>query len=339
MAHELETNEQGQARMFYAGQAPWHGLGKRVESEVTSEEALKLAQLDWEVEKRPIFTRGTAEIDGIPVIGEEIDTHQAIFRKQDNKLFGVVGAGYEIIQNHEAMSFLDTLTGEGLAMFHTAGSMFEGRRVFVSCKLPDSIQVGPDQVDKYLVALWGHDGTMAYHIKWTPIRVVCWNTASAAFGIRGGKVQATDCVTIKHTTHWRDKTDEVREILDLTNVYYTRLEECFNKLIATPMNVTEFDGFAKKLYPDEQKKGQDKPIDRSKTREQLKSNWFDGIGLDHPDVKNTRWAAWNAVTEYIDHDRKYYEGKTGGVADIRMNSVIWGQGSQIKKKALDLLAV
>ena len=57
MAHELETNEKGEARMFYAGQTPWHGLGTKVEREVTSAAAMKLAGLDWMVEKNPVFDR------------------------------------------------------------------------------------------------------------------------------------------------------------------------------------------------------------------------------------------------------------------------------------------
>lgn len=27
MPHELEVKKNGEARMFYAGKAPWHGLG------------------------------------------------------------------------------------------------------------------------------------------------------------------------------------------------------------------------------------------------------------------------------------------------------------------------
>ena len=56
MAHELEISKSGDARMFYAGKAPWHGLGMQVEKEVTSGAALRFAQLDWEVEKRPVIS-------------------------------------------------------------------------------------------------------------------------------------------------------------------------------------------------------------------------------------------------------------------------------------------
>jgi len=335
MAHQLEVNEQGEARMFYAGKAPWHGLGTAVEKEITSTAAMKLAGLDWKVEKSPVYAQ-TLRADVLQY--REVSEHKIVMRTEDQAVLGLVGDSYELIQNEEAFGFLDSLVGEGLAMYNTAGSLFGGRRVFCCCKLPDSVQIGPDQVDKYLVAIWGHNGSMAYHIKWTPIRVVCWNTASAAFQIKGGKVQASDCVTLRHTKHWRDHAKEAREVLNLTQLYYKRLEECFQKLIATPLRESDFSKFASKLYPDSENDKGGK-IDRSKQRQALKELFHHGMGNDHPDVKGTRWAAYNAVTEYIDHHKQYYAGKTGGIEDTRMNSVIWGQGADFKKTALDLLAV
>jgi len=337
MAHELEVQENGDARMFYAGKAPWHGLGTKVEKEVTSTAAMKLAGLDWKVEKQPLYVKKYSD-DGEAERYEPFDTHRVVVRTEDRKVLGMVGQWYELIQNEEAVAFLDSLVGEGLAMYNTAGSLFGGRRVFCCCKLPESIQVGPDQVDKYLVAIWGHDGGMAFHIKWTPIRVVCWNTASAAFQIRGGKVEATDSVSIRHTIHWKNHAKEAREILNLTNLYYDRLEECFQKLIKSKFRESDFTRFANKLFPDGvNEKGN--TIDRSWLRDPLRGLFHHGRGNDHTDVKGTRWAAYNAVTEFIDHEKVYYESQYGGVADTRMNQVIWGPGSNIKKRALDLLTV
>lgn len=333
MAHELEIQANGEARMMYAGQAPWHGLGTAVEKELTWEGAIRMAGLDnWRLEKAPIWAGGP--------MGEMLDVpdRKAIVRGMDNKVFGVVTNAYEIIPNEEAGAFLESLVGEGLAMFHTAGSLFGGRRVFVCCKLPGSVQVGPDQIDKYFVAIWGHDGTMAFHIKWTPIRVVCWNTASAAFYIRGGKVNATDSVSIVHRANWKDRAAQAREALELTNVYYSRMEECFRRLLATPFRNSDFTAFTKRLYPDTQK-ANGGVIDRTDVREKLTDLFHHGKGQDHPDVKNTRWAAWNAVTEYVDHHRDIPKGKDGDVSDVRMDSLLWGHGARIKKQALDLLTV
>jgi phage/plasmid-like protein (TIGR03299 family) len=332
--------------MFYAGETPWHRLGTAVEKEVTAAAAIRLAGLDWKVEKRPMFIQGKKQVDGIPVIGNKVPDRFAIVRTEDDRVLGTVGGAYTPIQNEEAFQFLDALVGEGLTMFHTAGSLFGGRRVFVTCKLPDSVQVGPDQVDKYLALATAHDGSMKMHVKWTPIRVVCWNTLSAAFNLDlKGKVRSsdnkhdeTDMVSIMHRPNYKDYLAQAREILHLTDLYYQRLAETFNKLRETKLRDCDWTRFTTRLIPDgESKEG--KKTDRSKVRDQLTFLYRQGAGNDHPDVKGTKWAAYNAVTEYVDHGKEFSDGDNGGAADYRMQSIIWGTGSLMKKKALDMLTV
>ena len=49
MAANVET-------MFYVREKPWHGLGTRVMTAPTSEEALELAGLNWKVVQEPVYT-------------------------------------------------------------------------------------------------------------------------------------------------------------------------------------------------------------------------------------------------------------------------------------------
>ena len=53
MAHELEIVN-GQAQMAYVGDLPWHGLGTKVEADLTPDQFQKVAGLDWDVEKQPL---------------------------------------------------------------------------------------------------------------------------------------------------------------------------------------------------------------------------------------------------------------------------------------------
>jgi hypothetical protein len=54
MAHELEIVN-GKAKMVYAGAVPWHGLGKQISPDLTPDQVLAEAGLDWEVSKVPAF--------------------------------------------------------------------------------------------------------------------------------------------------------------------------------------------------------------------------------------------------------------------------------------------
>lgn len=338
MAHEIEIKKDGSASLFYAGQTPWHGLGQQVEKEVTSAAALRFAQLDWSVEKRPLFFQAGQAM-------EEITDKKAVVRLEDEKILGIVTNSYEPIQNKDAFEFLDALVGEGLAMFHTAGSLFGGKRVFICCKMPKSMKIGPDLVDKYLVAMTSHDGSTALHIKWTPIRVVCNNTMSAAFGIdKRGRVQnLSDAVSIYHTKNYKDRVSEARRLLGLANTYYERIEECFSRLIETPMDSQEFDKFTKKLHPMPQPEGKDQTAYKAvlkmweNKQQKLADVFQNGIGMNNKRVAGTRWAAFNAVTEYIDH-HKTYRGIKWDAKDSRFDSIVYGHGADIKNKALELLA-
>lgn len=338
MAHELEIKKDGSASMFYAGQAPWHGLGVQVEKELTAFSALRMAQLDWTVEKRKVFFSAGKAM-------QEIEDKKAIVRLEDEKILGVVTNAYEPIQNKDAFEFLDGLVGEGLAMFHTAGSLFGGKRIFISCKLPNSFKIGPDKIDKYLVAMTSHDGSTAFHIKWTPIRVVCNNTLSAAFKMNNGKVSAvSDAVSVYHTKNYKDNMTQARQVLDLTNGYYDRIEECFNKLIEAPMDSKDFQKFTKRLMPKPQESAEKDAaafkanITMWENRQaELLKTFETGIGLKVKGVAGTKWAAYNAVTEYVDH-HKNYTGRKNTAEESRMNSIVWGYGAETKKEALALLA-
>ncbi|SFM52248.1 hypothetical protein SAMN03159341_1429 [Paenibacillus sp. 1_12] len=90
--------------MFYVREAPWHGLGKRVEQALNSKEALQEAGLDWTVLQKPIQTEDQMEITG----------YKANIRETDQRVLGVVTDRYKIVQNHEAFAFTDELLGEGV---------------------------------------------------------------------------------------------------------------------------------------------------------------------------------------------------------------------------------
>ena len=89
MAANVET-------MFYTREKPWHGLGIRVAEAPSSEEALRLAGLDWQVKQEPVYTD----------TGEAIPGYKANIRDRDRRVLGVVTDRYKIIQNQEAFACL-----------------------------------------------------------------------------------------------------------------------------------------------------------------------------------------------------------------------------------------
>jgi phage/plasmid-like protein (TIGR03299 family) len=206
MPAEVET-------MFYTREVPWHGLGVRVEETLSSGEALEKSGLNWTVIQRPIMTSNYAPIKG----------YKANIRQIDDKVLGVVTDRYKVVQNHEAFAFTDALLGEGVR-YETAGSLQEGRKIWLLAKLPDKYVMEGEKIEPYLAFSNSHDGSGSIKVCMTPIRVVCQNTLNLALGT---------AKRIWSTVHVGDlayKMSEAHNTLLLAEKYMGHLGAEFNKL-------------------------------------------------------------------------------------------------------------
>ncbi len=309
MGHNL--NEQnGRASMMYVGEVPWHKLGTKLDKPATSAEAVEAAGLGFVVERVPLKT------DPHELF---ITTHFATVRTDTNQVLGVVGSRYLPIQNRDAFTTFDALVGEGEAIYHTAGALGKGERIWILAKLPDHIRVnGNDIVEKFLLLTNSHDGSSAVRVKLTPIRVVCENTLALALG--GIEQEARIC----HIAHAEERLKKAHEILGLTNKLYSELEDIFAGMSAKKMTQTENEEFVKAVFPENPHSiGYN---GRQKVREKVFELIETGKGSEM--TRGTLWGTYNAVTEYVDHCRL-----TTAADSSRLKSIWFGSGNMIKQRA------
>lgn len=297
--------------MFYAGEKPWHGFGKAVDKELTAAEAIEAAGLNWRVEKQPLFLEGGAKVDGA----------FANVRQDTKQVLGVVGSGYTVLQNADAFSFFDAVVEEKAAIYHTAGALGVGEKIWLLAKLPGHIRVKGDDVTEKFVLLWNpHTGHGSAQMMVSPIRVVCQNTLNAA--IRGADNKAS----IRHTANMGDRVKEVRETLGLVNQFFDQFQDAARAMTGIKVSASTFTKYVKAsgLVPDEKTLSP-----RAKNiMEEVSALFETGMGTNLPGVKGTAWGAYNAVVEYVDHKR-------GGDED-RANSLLFGSGAKIKQRAFEL---
>jgi phage/plasmid-like protein (TIGR03299 family) len=302
---------------------------------VSAGACMKLAGLDTECEKRPIYIQGKNEVDGIPVIGSQVEGKYAVVRTDDEKVLGVVGESYNIIQNRECFDFLDSIVGEGQALYHTAGSLFGGTRIFITLRLPNDCVVGDEPIQRYVLLATSHDGSMALTARMTGVRVVCANTLAVAVGR-----ETQQCITIRHTQSYKDKVAEARRVLGLADLYYQHMEREFNKMLDATMRESDLSRFVNQLFPDT-KKAKDGNLIAStattKKRDRIKELAHAGRGNEA--VAGTRWSAFQAITEFVTHERTPNTSPGKAQDDVRFNSMMFGSGSQLEQKAFDLLKV
>lgn len=171
MAHEVES-------MAWAHEVPWHGLGNRVEGNITCDEMLVAAGLDWTVEQVPCFV----EIDG-QKIGVE---RKALIRSSDKKILTVTGNNWRPFQNKDMMNFFRDWTRAGGCTLETAGSLHGGKVVWALARVSAGFTIsGGDSVKAYVLLVSPHEVGKASTARGTGIRVVCANTLAMAGGVAG----------------------------------------------------------------------------------------------------------------------------------------------------------
>ena len=305
-----------------------------INNPLTAQEAIEQCGLDWEVETRPVFQYGSSQYNPTYERNVIIPGKRAIVRTDTEEAFAVMGNGYLPVQNREAFSFFDSVIAQGEAIYDSAGSFFGGRKVWILAKLPGDIAISDaDKIGKYILLSNSHDGSSALRMKFTPIRIVCSNTLAIALSGRSG-------FYAKHTRNVMGREAEAREILGLAESYYDIFARQVDRLVNTRMTVIEVQEYLQTLY------NFNKEVSYGEQDYRVTRAYEDTLDLlNHPTnrtggMEGTQWAAYNAVTYYIDHERKVQgEGELSVFEqeDKRRDSSWFGRGEGIRQKAYDLL--
>lgn len=266
-------------------EVPWHRLGKVTGELMTAQRALDESDLDFDPIKAPTFIRLP---DGRLVENKE---SFAIVRSTDLKVIGPkVGARYKPVAPRDSLSMMDTLVDDGSAKYESFGTLNNGRRLFATMRIPDSIQVGgEDAVDVYLTLLDSYDGTSPLMVLVAPVVVVCTNTARMALG------SALRQWNLRHTQSIDGKIAQARESLGLTYKYMEAFDLAANAMVEVPVSMSEAERLIREVFPGDAAEGSL----FSETQSEVLA-LFQGSPNITDAVRNTQWGVYNAITEYAD---------------------------------------
>jgi phage/plasmid-like protein (TIGR03299 family) len=186
--------------------------------------------------------------------------------------------------------------GEGAAIYHTAGALGNGERVWMLAKLPDDIQVADGDIsNKYLLLSNSHDGRSSVQVKFTPVRVVCNNTLVQALG-------SGETIRVSHTSDLKNRLDIARQNLLLINTRYTAIESTFRDMLRVKMDDTRLAAYLKLVFPEPHDPKDERAAEHVwKIRKSATFLFVNGKGNRLRAVAGTLWAAYNGVAEMIDH--------------------------------------
>lgn len=291
---------------------PWQHLGHQTKAK-TAKTALKQAGLDWTVSLRPA---GYLDSNGK---WQEAEDRRYVVRDDTDDFLGEVSKTYTPLQNVDAFEFFDEVITTGDVEYDTVGSLSDGRSVWLTARVPEPLMInGIDPVELYLLLRNSHDGSSSVNLAITPVRVWCQNTIVMALR------RAVDRWNVRHVVGVEDRVQEAQQALGLTFKFAEQFEEQATELAQLPMSNNEFDSFIGKLS---------KELDLGeRADEQLKERtttiFHESSNLEN--VRGTRWAAFNSVTDYYEWDRPR--------TDNARLKVSWGEYARgVQQTALRLL--
>ncbi len=335
-------------RSFYSlRENAWHNLGQVVERPVGDNEALKLAGLDWTVDLVPL-----CRTDMTP-----IESHVAAVRGDNRVTLGVVGKNYCPVQNHELFAWMRGLEAIGETMIETAGALMDGSTVWVQARIKDlHFDINGDEHQGYLSLTNGHCANRLLMLTATDTRQVCNNTTRMIVGQRRDGTLATG-FDLRHSSKILANLDAIKDMYVQTSKAWKTTEEALRLMASAPLTdekinrlfiepwiqkpvTAEAKAEAEAVAEaDEKDRANVIRLEREKRlREILASPTCQQNG-----TKDTVYAAYNAVTEFLEHDAPA-RGKAGltGAAQVRaqrtsrFESNLDGRADEVKGKALKL---
>lgn len=267
----------------------------------SAEEALERSGLAWDVEQVPLVTGN----------GLDVSSHRAIIRSDIQKVIGVVGKDYAIIQNTSAFAFFDVIAERHGASYEFAGVIKEGRKLFLQAKLGKSFDAVPgDKVDCYVTMVTSHDGSSSLRAFLTPIRLFCQNQL-----IRAIK-NATTNVVLKHTSNVNERLQDALRVFKVSTDGFAIFQEKAKYLARKLVDKRMVEKFLKEII-------EETGSTRSENQKTAIRNLFEnGRG----NTGKTAWHLYNAATEFVDHMRTNDPEKA-------LESSMFGSGSLLKERA------
>jgi len=314
MSHNVET-------MAYAGELPWHGLGVPVSNDMSAYEMMEAAQLNWSVKKQPMYFMPNEDNSNWVnnSTGVLVEDKMLLIREEDNKQLDVVGKNWHPVQNQEAFDFFYDWVEEGKMEMHTAGSLSNGKIVWILAKVNETFEVVKDDVvESYMLFTNPHSFGTSLNVRFTPIRVVCNNTLQLALGSNNNGIR------LDHTKKFDPHV--VRDALGLATNSMIEYSNQAKHLVNKMSTKESRDEYFSKLFPMTHYEEEVKGYVRSKKAayaNRLHNNGTPGAGL----VKDSWWDTFNTVTYMYDH-------KLGKSNASRVKSSWYGDASKSKQEAL-----
>jgi len=297
------------------GMVPWHGIGAVLDGVLTSAEAIREARLTWTVRQTGVYSETNRKT---PIPG-----YVANVRSDTNEVLGIVSERYKVAQNKDVFAFADELVGNRRmkCTYETAGSLFNGRRVFLLVNMPKR-SIVEDEYQPYLCLSNAHDGSACLQVFLTGIRVVCNNTLTAALHTAKRKI------SIRHLSIMEQRKEEAVNAMGAASKYFHDLEIFASQLAGKKVNIVKV---LDRLFP----ASRDMSLRQLVSNKEVKSVIQNILKTkdDLQNIKGTAWGVYSAISDYRSNAEPKRKTKT--YEEARMARFI--DGDPVMQQAQEII--
>jgi phage/plasmid-like protein (TIGR03299 family) len=308
--------------MAYTGETPWHQLGNQLPAKQSIEVWAQKAGMDWQIRETPV--RYMADQAGALGSIMSFDEQKVLYRSDTKTALSVVSSRYQVVQPKAVLEFYRDLSEISGFELETAGVLKEGKKFWALARTGKSASLkGNDVVNGYLLLATSCDGTLATTATPTTVRVVCNNTLAIALN------GASSAIKVPHSTSF--DAQAVKKQLGIAvsqwDSFIYRMKTLSERKVKSHESMNYF---LKVLCQTDSHVDPAQGLANERALKKVQALYDgQGKGADLLSANGTAWGLLNAVTEFVDHERKAKN------SDFRLDSAWFGQGASLKQRALD----
>ena len=272
--------------------------------------------LNWDVIERNIYRHIQDKFY------EPIDSHKIIERSDTNESLGVVGAGYQTIQNSQIWDALNESLAGIEYKITNVGHLKNGGKIFIQAEVGDGFAINGDKFTGYITMWSSHDGSSSCVLGDTLTRVWCSNTFVSSLYNKQSMLR----MKVRHTKNASVRFDDMMYQLDEIFTHRKKAFADIERLANEPISDTHAKLFSIGFVNSPKTRGMN-------TADEIHGLFRSGIGNNG----ETKYDLFNGFTEYYTHGANR-DSKTDEQKNKQFGSSELGHGAKAKSRVLEILS-
>lgn len=326
--HDIDMTN-GRANIAFLGDRKdiWHRLGTEMQENMTTDQWAAAAGLDWTAVKVPAY----AHLEG-PFFDDRssldrlvrVDDRYHVVRSDTAYPLGYCSDIYQPVQPRELLDWFERYIGvDDRFALDVAGSLDKGRTIWATAIFREPLDIAGDKHLARLLMSTTFDGSGSTINQGTMTRTVCRNTLNVSLADKRSIIRT------RHST----KFDAAKVGKELAAVAkgFANYKAIGDALATAEMAKEETFFFFRKVL-DIPKDAKPDEISGRKTNQLAAVETAYRTSVTEGAPAGSAWAALQAITRYVDHDRT-----KNATDEATMATAQFGAGAAMKAQAFDLL--